>query len=256
MTKTANEVTSRKLHFLDTIAQWTATLLIPLALSFTAITSIISPKYPEFEYNRAHFPAPEGSLSQAQRLDLALVAVAYLQSWQPAEEAISTLEEQVLLGTEHPLYSPAEINHMLDVKHLTDWIRILGIIASALCLIPMIRLLARPDTRLIASRAIKRGGLITVILLTFVALFILLAWPVFFVQFHELLFLPGTWTFERNSGLIRLFPEVFWFDFGITLSIRILIQGLAVALIGVLLGRIILKQQNNRTLQAVPAEGA
>jgi integral membrane protein (TIGR01906 family) len=244
MTDKARETASVKLPFLVITAQWAAALFIPFALSFTAVTSLISPGYPQFEYNHPHFPADEYGPSQAQRLDLALVGVAYLQSWQPAEEVIYNLEGQFLPGTEQPLYSPAEISHMLDVKHLTDRIRVLGMVASVLCLIPLILLLARPHTRPMAYQAIKRGGFITVALLTLIALFFLFAWPVFFVQFHELLFPPGTWTFDRSSGLIRLFPEVFWFDFGITLSIRILIQGLAVALIGVLLERIGRRHQN------------
>ena len=64
------------------------------------------------------------------------------------------------------------------------------------------------------------------------ALAILIAWPIFFVQFHELLFPPGTWTFAYTDSLIRLFPEQFWFDIGVLISVTTLVLGIFVALVG------------------------
>jgi len=59
-----------------------------------------------------------------------------------------------------------------------------------------------------------------------------LAWSTFFVQFHELLFPPGTWTFAYSDSLIRLFPEKFWFDFGVLLSVLAFSLGLIVTGLG------------------------
>jgi hypothetical protein len=36
----------------------------------------------------------------------------------------------------------------------------------------------------------------------------------FFVQFHEALFTGDTWLFPDSDTLIRLYPDVFWSDFG------------------------------------------
>ncbi|HRO89588.1 MAG TPA: DUF1461 domain-containing protein, partial [Promineifilum sp.] len=66
---------------------------------------------------------------------------------------------------------------------------------------------------------------------------ILVAWPIFFVQFHELLFPPGTWTFAYSDSLIRLFPEQFWFDFGVLISGATLVLGVVVTLIGYVMSR-------------------
>ena len=35
--------------------------------------------------------------------------------------------------------------------------------------------------------------------------------------------------FAGDTGLIRLFPEQFWFDFGAILSTAVLLEGMAVA---------------------------
>ena len=66
---------------------------------------------------------------------------------------------------------------------------------------------------------------------------ILVAWPIFFVQFHELLFPPGTWTFAYSDSLIRLFPEQFWFDIGVLISGVTLVLGVIVTLIGYVMSR-------------------
>lgn len=47
----------------------------------------------------------------------------------------------------------------------------------------------------------------------------------FFVQFHELLFPPDTWTFSSTSGLIRLYPQLFWYRVGLAIIGRIMALG-------------------------------
>jgi integral membrane protein (TIGR01906 family) len=93
-------------------------------------------------------------------------------------------------------------------------------------------LLVRPETRPVGYRALYYGGVATAVVLLALALFILLGWSIFFVQFHELLFPPGTWTFAYSDSLIRLFPEKFWFDLGVILSVGTLLEGIVVGVIG------------------------
>jgi uncharacterized membrane protein len=61
-------------------------------------------------------------------------------------------------------------------------------------------------------RGLSRGGWLTVLLLGSIILFVLLAFGVIFVAFHNIFFAPGTWTFLFSDTLIRLFPERFWRD--------------------------------------------
>jgi uncharacterized membrane protein len=65
-----------------------------------------------------------------------------------------------------------------------------------------------------------------------IILFVLLAFGVIFVAFHQVFFESGTWTFFYSDTLIRLFPERFWRDTFIAVGV---LAGGA----GLLLGRFV-----------------
>lgn len=226
-------------------------VLMPVFLGFATITWLISPSYPRFEYGRLDFPPDPYGLTQAERLDLALTGVAYLQRWEPAEEAIYMLREQTLPGGQL-LYSEAEIQHMQDVKQLTDFIRMGSLLTGLFILMSMIMLLARPEARIKGYRAMLQSGLLTTILLSTLAVFILFGWPIFFRTFHEVLFPPGTWTFDGSSGLIRLFPERFWFDYGMLVTSAVLIEGFGLILASLLLA-LISKRKSEKQANVIVA---
>jgi integral membrane protein (TIGR01906 family) len=217
---------------LITLLHWLVVIAIPFFLGFTTIRLIVSEWYPRYEYAKDNFPADPFGFTQEQRLELALVAVDYLGRPAAAEEVIHLLEEQQIPGTADPLYNSEEISHMVDVKHVTDAIRGVSWIATVIVLGGLAVLLARPETRPMGYRALYYGGVATTVILLALALFILLGWSIFFVQFHELLFPPGTWTFAYTDSLIRLFPEKFWFDLGVILSVGTLLEGIIVGVIG------------------------
>lgn len=205
---------------------------MPFFLGLGVITLIISPAYPTYEYGKASFPEDPYGFTQAQRLDLALVAVDYLSRFAPAEDVIHLLEDQTIPGTDQPLYNDREIGHMVDVKKVSDRLRLIGFFAGLIVIGGLIFLWATPTHRLDGHLALRNGGLLTTGVLFIIALFILLAWSIFFVQFHELLFPPGSWTFSYSDSLIRLFPEKFWFDIGVIISVGTLFIGLDVAALG------------------------
>lgn len=240
-----------------TAVRWLVVLAMPFFLGFSAIRLFINGAelFVSYEYGKELFPEDLAIFSESererlglQRLDqqqresLALVAVDYLQRDEPAEEVIHMLEEQRLPGTNEPLYKPSEISHMVDVKRVTDSIGRLNLLAGAIVLAGLFLLLRRPQTRRSGYRAILQGGVFTTVLLLFIGLFIVLAWNLFFVQFHELLFPPGTWTFAHSDSLIRLFPEKFWFDFGVLLSLTALLFGVLATGIGYYLQRRSIRQ--------------
>ena len=80
--------------------------------------------------------------------------------------------------------------------------------------------------------------MVTTIILFGLAAITFFLWPLFFTEFHEPLFPPNTWRFDPNDSLIRLFPEILWFNVGITLTSRTFIAGLIVTLLGFLLSKI------------------
>lgn len=219
------------------IIRWLVVAAMPIFLGFTTITLMINDLYPTYQYDNPNFPADRFGFSNDERLELALVAVGYLQRSEPPDEVIYLLEEQRIPGTDLPLYNEREIGHMIDVKRLTDTIRLGAVISGLVVIGGLLFMLARTETRPQAFTALWHGGLATTGVLVLIALFILVGWSVFFVWFHELLFPPGTWTFSYSDSLIRLFPEKFWFDFGLILSLIVLAEGLIVTGIGYLLRR-------------------
>ena len=210
--------------------RWIIIIAMPFFLGLGMILAVIAWDYPAFEYGRI---APDRyGFTPEERLDYAHATLDYLQRTEPSEEVIFLLEELQLPNSTDPLYNEAEIGHMLDVKDLTDGIRTLWWVTAVLVIVGLGFLLLQPALRPIGYRAIYQGGLATVIILAAIALFIGVGWSIFFVQFHELLFPPGTWTFRYTDSLIRLFPEQFWFDIGVIMSVGALLLGVVVTGIG------------------------
>ena len=229
------------------IIRWLIIAAMPFFLGFTWITIFISPAYPQWAYARPNFPPDLDTryvsparveqlglvpMTQDERLELALVSVDFLERWGNAEDLIYLLDEQVLPTTGEKLFNDDELSHMIDVKNLTDAIRWGAILTFEIVAIGLFLLLRNPKWRREGYRAIFQGGVATTIILVALAAFIVLGWSIFFVQFHELLFPPGTWTFAYTDGLIRLYPEVFFFYVGLILSLGTLLWGLVVTAVG------------------------
>ncbi len=121
---------------------------------------------------------------------------------------------------------------MLDVKRIADVFRRVVWVTGIIVVGGLAFLWARVETRPQAANAIWGGGLATTAVLLAIGLFILVGWELFFVQFHELLFPPGTWTFAYTDSLIRLFPEQFWFDVGVLVSGGTLVAGMVITALG------------------------
>jgi integral membrane protein (TIGR01906 family) len=212
------------------IIRWIIIIAMPFFLGLGMIRAVIAWDYPGFEYQRI---APDQfGFTPEERLFYAHATLDYLQRPEPSEEVIYLLEDLRLPNSDDPLYNEAEIGHMVDVKDLTDGIRTLWWITAVLVVLGLAFLLSQPALRPVGFRAIYQGGLATVIILAAIALFIAVGWSVFFVQFHELLFPPGTLTFRYSDSLIRLFPEKFWFDIGVIMSVGSLLLGVIVPGLG------------------------
>ena len=220
---------------LQTIVRWLVILAMPFFLGLGMIRAVIAWDYPAFEY--ARIPSDPFGFTDAERLELARDTLRYLQRPESAAEVINILEALRLPGTDEPLYNEREIGHMIDVKIVADGIKRVAYVAGAIVGIGLALLLVPRATRHYGWRTLFYAGLATVIALTVIALAILIAWPVFFTQFHELLFPPETWTFAYSDSLIRLFPEQFWFDVGVIVSVGTLLLGAVVALVGYVLSR-------------------
>lgn len=222
-----------KIKSTDRIIHWLIIIAIPFLIT-TAMVRILmawdTPSYPEFAYPR--IASDRFGFTDAERLDLANATMAYLRRSEPADEVIYLLEELRLPNSDKPLYTVTEVGHMLDVKIVADafsrvmWI--MGIIVVGGSAFLMIRPLTRP----LGALALKRGGMYTAVIVIAVIILIGVAWNFIFALFHNILFPPGTWTFAYSDSLIRLFPEQFWFMFGLLWTVGILLDGVILGIIG------------------------
>lgn len=210
-------------------------LVMPFFIGMGVIRAIILWDYPGFEYPRI---APDVyGFTPEERLDLAHGTLAYMQRLEPAEQVIYMLEDLRFPGTDTPLYEPDEISHMIDVKNVTDGMLFSVVFTGFIVVVGLAYLIGNRPTHVLGWKTLFQAGLFTVLFLAALGLFILIAWPIFFVQFHELLFPPGTWTFSYSASLIRLFPERFWFDIGVLISGTAFVLGLLVMVFGYVMWR-------------------
>jgi integral membrane protein (TIGR01906 family) len=220
------------------IVRWLVVIAIPILLTLGTLRLIILwewPSYPGFEYGR--IAADRYGFTDGERLDLAEATLGYLRDSEPAEEAIAILQELRIPGSDQSLYNEREIGHMLDVKELTDVFGRLIWLAAIVVVGGLLYLLLSAERRLEGYKAIMYGGLLTTGALLTVIILIGLSWNLVFTQFHEILFPPDTWTFSYADSLLRLFPEKFWFDFGLLWTGAVFLEGLVVAGVGYLLLR-------------------
>jgi len=210
-------------------------LCLPFFLGFTTIHMVIGPTFLRWEYNKLDFPADPYGLTQEQRLELSRPAVEYLSSWGDPEEMSTILEEQILDG--EPLYNQREIDHVIDTKKRTDILRLVAIVTGVIVAGGVAWLARREETRSAALQALTRGAYVTAGILGAICAYILIGWDSFFTRFHELLFPPGTWRFGYDEGLIRLFPEKFWFDVGVTIGVGTLLEAVLIWGLAYWLGR-------------------
>ncbi len=215
------------------LVRWVVIIAIPFFLTTGTLRLIIgwdSPSFPEFEYNR--ISPDQFGFSKEERLQFATATLDYLRRPESAQQVINLLEDVRLPGGESPLYNQREIGHMLDVKNVIDTIRSSFWIVAILVAGGLIFLFLKPETRVQGYKAIMYGGAFTTGVLLIMLVLILISWNLVFTQFHEVLFPPDTWTFYFSDSLIRLFPEQFWFDFGLLWTGLIFIEGILLTVLG------------------------
>jgi integral membrane protein (TIGR01906 family) len=203
---------------------WVVAFLVPLVLILTSVRLLLTPVFVQLEYRTPNFPADPYGFTQADRLFWSTIALDYLLN----DEGISFLEElQFEDGT--PLYNTRELGHMVDVKNAVQSALIVWYISLAG--IFLLAIWAYFGGWLTGyKQGLRRGGWITVALVAVTMVAVLIAFSVFFVFFHEVLFDPGTWVFRFSDTLIRLFPERFWRDTFIAIGLVSLVGGLALGL--------------------------
>ena len=125
------------------------------------------------------------------------------------------------------LYNDRELRHMVDVKNVTRgalWVWGVG---------GVMVLLSAGALFYFGERAALRAGLlwgagITLVFYLGIIAYIAVNFNALFVQFHQVFFESGTWTFLFSDTLIRLFPVRFWQDTFIFIGGASLVEALLI----------------------------
>lgn len=185
-------------------------LAVPLVIVAVAVSLLVSEAFLAWEFGRSDFPSAPG-FTDAERMALAVPSTLFLTDHSITPEALLVLTHAGV-----PLYTASEVSHLVDVRYLVGWVRRLGLAAGLFLAAAAAAARTAPRRRELTGH-VGLGAAITLGLVVLVAAGAALAWPFLFVGFHVLFFSPGTWSFSEDSGLIRLFPEKFWFDTAVAL---------------------------------------
>ncbi|MFT4147627.1 MAG: TIGR01906 family membrane protein [Micrococcaceae bacterium] len=183
----------------------------PLICAAAAIRVISSGLFLSYEYHRPGFPADTQSpaFNAADRLHYASYATDYLHN----ADGSRYLSDIVLSDGKTKVFTANEIAHMSDVKTLMN-IAMFGSILFFVVVGILGLFLFRKHNKGGMVRGFFAGSVLTLGIIVVLTFFAKLNWESFFTRFHTLFFPNGNWQFDKDSTLIRLFPNQFWVDAG------------------------------------------
>ncbi len=233
---------------LHSILSWLVALLVPVALVLAAVRLVLAPWFLEFEYRTPGFPDDPYGFTREERLHYSRIALDYLLN----DADISFLGDQRFPeGQQVPerscqymddctyMYNQRELKHMHDVKVVVQAaLRVWYVSLIGIFLLGVWGRVGGWSSAFL--QGVRRGGWLTAILIGVIIVFVLLAFGVAFVAFHQVFFDPGTWMFLFSDTLIRLFPERFWRD-------TFLVVGSIAAGMGLLLGYLLRQPRASRS---------
>jgi integral membrane protein (TIGR01906 family) len=205
------------------LASLLITLLVPPLLVLASTRIVMTEPYLRIEYNKPDFPQDYYGMSLDERLQYAPYVLHYLLS----NADISYLAN-LQFSTGAPLYTPPELQHMVDVKNVFQAAnRVLLVVVITFVALSLLLLLS-PKGRLALRYGLRSGTIFLLVDLAALVALMLVNWQDFFSGFHNMFFASGTWVFDYSDTLIRLFPIRFWQDSAITVGV---ISGVSAVLI-------------------------
>jgi len=195
----------------------TTSILFPLFMILSVIRMALTPLFVNLEYRLPGFPVDHYGFSTADRLYWSQYSINYLLGKvSHSDFSLQTLPD----GTS--LFNARELSHMLDVRNLTTltisiWTGLLVFFTVAFLLCWSKNWL---DDLL---RALKNGGLVTILIIVVILLSVWLNFDALFTKFHEIFFEGDSWLFYPSDNLIRLFPLRLWRDLFIFIGSNTLI---------------------------------
>lgn len=124
-----------------------------------------------------------------------------------------------------PVLGDDERRHMLDVRRLFAVAAAVAVVAAA----GLVLVHRASRDRAAAWRRLGRGALLVAGVTVGLGALAAVAFDALFTLFHELLFPPGTWTFDPGTQrLVQLFPMGFWVETSVAAGV--IVTGLALGL--------------------------
>jgi len=194
------------------LAQAYLTIILAPLIVLLIVRIVMTPAFLYFEYTRPGFPDDPYGFTTEERMNYAPYTLRYLLNGEDIEYLAD-----LTLNDGRAMYTLRELQHLRDVKLVTQIAFAAALIGAVLALVALLYLYYRGAANQVAM-SIRNGALVTVALLVTIALTAVFNWEFFFTGFHQLFFESGTWQFYYSDTLIRLFPEQFWFDAAITIG--------------------------------------
>ena len=136
-------------------------------------------------------------------------------------------------GVRKSIYNAREIAHMVDVKRLVRGvIRTQQISGAYMVVFVLIGwYLTRRKFVLDISRCLSRGGILTITLILAVSAIALAGFRQAFLLFHHISFSNDLWQLDpRTDYLIAMFPEGFFFDATVWITVSTIAQAVLLCL--------------------------
>jgi integral membrane protein (TIGR01906 family) len=179
-------------------------LLLPVVMVLTSVRLLLTELFVRLEYSLPGFPADRYGFTTGDRTYHAGIALEYLVN----NAGIEFLGDQ-RFADGAPVYNERELQHMEDVKRVTQSALKTGWVGVGLALGLSLLIWQVAGSRP-ALESLQAGARLTAILMVVLGTGLVIGFAVVFVGFHQVFFPPGTWTFRFEDTLIRLFPERFW----------------------------------------------
>jgi integral membrane protein (TIGR01906 family) len=212
-------------------------VLLPIALTLSNVRLLLTHAFPLIEYSLPGFPDDSYGLTKAERIKYSNLSMDYLLNNAGIEfvrnfrfpPGVNAPAESCPYYLDHDcnrFYNDRELQHMQDVKVVLGRVLNVWAVSGILCLLAAGALYTLHETSALRSSLLGGAGVALVILVAIVT-YLLVNFDAFFVQFHQVFFAAGTWTFLFSDSFIRLFPERFWEDSFIFIGGATVIEALA-----------------------------
>jgi integral membrane protein (TIGR01906 family) len=195
-------------------------------LVLASVRLLMTPAFLYFEYTRPGFPEDIYGFTVTDRLRYAPYAIDYLLNGEDI-----TYLSSLRFPDGRSLFNVRELQHMRDVKVVTQLAYLVAVIAGLIGLFSIFWLGKDPSTRRDLYAGLFHGSLLTLGMIGAIVLAAIVNWDFFFTGFHTLFFESGTWRFAYSDTLIRLFPEQFWFDAALLIGGMTTLSALVILLV-------------------------